>query len=369
METIQTIVIGAGVIGLAVARKLAMSGHEVLILETENRFGTSISSRNSEVIHGGIYYPPESLKAILCVRGKRQLYHYCRDHHIPHEKRGKWLLATSSEQLPALRQLQQNARQNGVDDLTWHNPEDVYRREPAVRCRAALFSPSSGIIDSHTLMLSLLADGESHGAILALNSPVTNLEKVPNGFLINVADEYSIQCRHLINCAGLRAVPLARTILDIPSLTTYFAKGNYFSLTCPSPFNHLIYPLPEAAGLGIHVTLDLQGRARFGPDVEWIENIDYRANENRVDTFYRAIRRYWPDLPDDSLQPDYAGIRPKLHGPGQPAVDFLIHGPTDHGIPGLVNLLGMESPGLTACLAIADHVCNKLRVGDDQQCR
>lgn len=368
MEQVECVVIGAGVVGLAVARALALQGREVLVLEAAGQIGTETSSRNSEVIHAGLYYPTGSLKARLCVAGKQALYAYCQERGIPHRRCGKLIVATQEAQRPALAALAQQAQANGVTDLVWLTPAESSQREPAVRCVAALLSPSTGIIDSHALMLSYQGDAERAGALFAFHSPVSGGAVTAQGIVLEVggAEPMQLLAQSVVNSAGLYAGSVAASLRGLPPASippSYYAKGNYYTLAGRSPFNGLIYPLPEAAGLGVHVTLDLAGQARFGPDVEWIEQIDYRVDPRRAEVFYHEVRRYWPDLPDGALQPAYAGIRPKLHGPGQPAADFVIQGPLAHGVPGLVNLYGIESPGLTAALAIAGQVA-ALLTGD-----
>lgn len=361
MEKIDTLVVGAGVVGLAVARQFAESGHEVLILEAAESFGTGISARNSEVIHAGIYYPTGSLKARLCVRGRQLLYAYCTERGISHQRCGKLIVATDESQHAALAGIVTHATANGVDDLHWLTAAEARAMEPALHCTAALHSPSTGIIDSHGLMLSLLGDAERAGALLAVNTPVRRVDIIPDGFIVHTP-EIALQARQLINCAGLGAQGLAARMdglacTHIPPLS--LAKGNYFSLQGRSPFSRLIYPAPEAHGLGVHLTLDLGGQARFGPDVEWVETEDYAVDPQRSGVFYAAIRRYWPELPDKALQPAYAGIRPKPHARGEATRDFLVSGPQEHGIAGLFNLFGIESPGLTASLALAEYVAEK----------
>ncbi|MDO8788494.1 MAG: NAD(P)/FAD-dependent oxidoreductase [Sulfuritalea sp.] len=362
MEEIECAVIGAGVIGLAVARKLAAQGREVLILEAEGAFGTGISARNSEVIHAGIHYPAGSLKARLCVAGRRLLYAYCAERGIGHRRCGKLIVATSDQQHAELGRIAAAASANGVDDLQLLSREEARALEPALECAAALLSPSTGIIDSHALMLSLLGDAERDGAVLAVNSPVLGGEIDDTGIILNIGSDtgeaMQLRARTVVNCAGLGAQGFARGLrgLDgqsVPSL--HYAKGNYYALAGRAPFSRLIYPVPEAAGLGVHLTLDLGGQARFGPDVEWIDSIDYSVAPDRARAFYAQVRRYWPQLADGTLLPAYAGIRPKPHAQGHAASDFLVSGPAGHGIRGLVNLYGIESPGLTACLALADH--------------
>jgi len=364
-ESVEAVVIGAGVVGLAVARALASAGLETLILEAGEGIGGESSSRNSEVIHAGIYYPTGSLKARLCVAGRSRLYAYCAEHGVEHKRIGKLIVAADDSQVPALQSLQAKAAENGVLDLAWIDRRNLEAMEPAVAGVAALHSPSTGIIDSHGLMLSYLGEAESAGAVLALRSPVAGGAITGNGFTLEIAGEepMSLDCRHLVNAGGLGAPGVARGLRGFdPALVggLYLAKGNYFVLTRPSPFTRLIYPMPEPGGLGVHLTLDLAGCARFGPDVEWVETIDYRVDPVRAGAFYRAIRRYWPALPDGALQPGYCGIRPKLSGPGGPAADFLVQGPASHGIPRLVNLFGIESPGLTASLTLADLVLAEL---------
>jgi L-2-hydroxyglutarate oxidase LhgO len=364
-ETSECIVIGAGVIGLAVARELAGQGRDVVVLEAAGAIGTGTSSRNSEVIHAGIYYDQGSLKARLCVRGKAMLYDYCESHGIPHKRLGKLIVATHEDQLAALEALHAKSRDNGVDDLEWLDAAAVARMEPALTASAALLSPSSGILDTHALMLGLQGDAEAEGAVVALGSPVLGGE-VGNGITVRVggAEPIALGCEILVNCAGLHAPEVAAGLdglapEHVPA--AYFAKGNYFVLTGRAPFSHLIYPVPEAAGLGVHLTLDMAGQARFGPDVEWISEIDYNVDPRRGDVFYEAIRSYWPDLADGTLEPGYAGIRPKIQAPGEPPADFVISGLEAHGVGGLVNLFGIESPGLTASLAIAQEVAHLLR--------
>ena len=370
MEKIDCAVIGAGVVGLAVARKLAAEGREVLILEAGSAFGTGISARNSEVIHAGIYYPAGSLKARLCVAGRAMLYAYCAERGIPHRRCGKLIVAGSEQQRGQLDRIAANARANGVGDLELLSGEAARVLEPALRCTAALLSPSTGIIDSHALMLSLLGDAERHGAVLALKSAVLGGEVADDGIVLDVGSDgggaMQIRAATVVNCAGLGAQSVALRLRGFPATSVpplHYAKGNYYSLAGRSPFSRLIYPVPEAAGLGVHLTLDLGGQARFGPDVEWIDRIDYTVAPERADAFYAEVRRYWPQLADGALVPAYAGIRPKLQAPDQPACDFLVSGPAGHGIRGLVCLYGIESPGLTACLALADHVVGSATPG------
>lgn len=366
IESVDCVVIGAGVIGLAVARALALSGREVIVLEAAASIGTETSSRNSEVIHAGIYYPSGSLKARLCVTGRQALYRYCKAHGVPHKTCGKLIIATTEQHVATLERLYAQAIKNGVDDLHWLTAAQAQAIEPAIHCVTALHSPSTGIIDSHALMLALQADAENAGALFAFLSPVTGGEVTSEGLVLEVGGDEPVRllAATVINCAGLHAGRVAHRLRGFPAERVpahYYAKGNYFVLAGRSPFNGLIYPVPEQAGLGVHVTLDLGGQVRFGPDVEWVEHIDYRVDPQRAEAFYAAVRRYWPELPDGALQPGYAGIRPKLQGPGEPAVDFVFQGPATHGVPGLVHLFGMESPGLTACLAIAEQVVSLLR--------
>lgn len=368
MDQVQCVVVGAGVVGLAVARRLTQAGREVIILEAAKAIGSGISSRNSEVIHAGIYYPSGSLKARLCVAGKAALYEYCAAHGVGHRRCGKLLVATDEAQVSKLDTLTAQAQTNGVHDLIRLSPRETQALEPKLHCVAALLSPSTGIIDSHGLMLSLLGQAEQAGAVLALNCPVLSGRCEDDGLVLQVGGDEptEIHADSVINCAGLGAVALAQGLagMDRASLPPlYLAKGNYFSLAGKAPFSHLIYPMPEAAGLGVHLTLDLAGQARFGPDVEWVTAENYQVNPERCTGFYAEIRRYWPELQDDALQPAYAGIRPKLQGPNGPATDFVIQTQAQHGVPGLINLFGIESPGLTASLALADEVFAQLELG------
>ena len=361
MERVDSIVIGAGVVGLALARHLALQGREVVVLEAEDRIGMGISSRNSEVLHAGIYYPAGSLKARLCVAGNRMLYAYCEAHGVDHRRCGKLIVATEDSQLEALRQLRSRAEANGVGDLQWLDAEEVRCLEPQLRAAAALLSPSTGIVDSHGLMRALCMDAEAAGAAVVLKSPVQGGRRATEGLEVTVGgdDPMTLRADHVFNCAGLGAQAVARSFEGIRRETIpplHLAKGSYYSLSGAAPFSRLVYPLPSQGGLGVHLTLDLGGQARFGPDVEWVDREDYDVDPRRADSFYAEIRRYWPGLPDGALQPAYAGIRPKLHGPGEIAPDFLIQREDIHGLPGLVNLFGIESPGLTACLALAAEV-------------
>jgi L-2-hydroxyglutarate oxidase LhgO len=361
VETVETVVVGAGVVGLAIARALALSGREVLILESKGAFGSETSSRNSEVIHAGIYYPTGSLKARLCVAGKWQLYDYCASRGVGLARYGKLIVATEESELETLAGLKAKAAENGVDDLTWLSREEVSAREPELHTVGALLSPSTGVVDSHGLMLSYLGEAEGAGAMLAYYAPVFSGEVRNSGMVLEVGGEspMTLSAREVVNAAGLGAPALGASLRGLdPALVPplFMAKGNYYTLARRSPFSSLIYPVPMKAGLGVHVTLDLGGQCRFGPDVEWIDSIDYDVDPARADVFYDAVRRYWPGLRDGDLEPGYAGIRPKLQRPGGAATDFLIQGPRDHNIAGLVNLFGIESPGLTSSLAIADMV-------------
>ncbi len=360
VEQVDAVVIGAGVVGLAVARALALQGREVLVLEAANAIGTETSSRNSEVIHAGIYYPQGSLKAQLCVRGKELLYAYCAERGIAHRRCGKLIVATSQAQRAQLDKILQHAAANGVNDLQLLTREQALALEPALDCVAALLSPSTGIVDSHGLMLALQGDMENHGGALALQSPVARAECRADGILVEAVDGTQLLARSVVNAAGMHAPDLARRFAGLGQEhvpRAYYAKGNYFTLSARAPFTHLIYPVPEAAGLGVHLTLDLGGQAKFGPDVEWVDAPDQLVvDPARCAGFYGEVHKYWPGLPDDSLAPGYAGMRPKISGPGEAAADFVIQGATVHGVPGLVNLFGIESPGLTSALAIGDHV-------------
>lgn len=361
MDEVECVVVGAGVIGLAVARALALSGREVLVLEAEGAIGTGTSSRNSEVIHAGIYYQAGSLMARLCVEGRRALYAYCAERGVPHRRCGKLIVATDAAEAGRLDGIRARAAANGVDDLAPLDRAGALALEPALACEAALLSPSTGILDSHAYMLSLRGDAERSGATFAFHSPVASGRVAGDGIALSVggAEPLDLRCRLLVNAAGLHAPALARALAGLPPETVpgaWLAKGNYFSLAGRAPFTRLVYPVPVPGGLGTHLTLDLAGQARFGPDVEWVEAIDYAVDPRRGDGFYAAIRRYWPALPDGALVPAYSGIRPKIVPPGAPGQDFAVRGPREHGVPGLVNLFGIESPGLTASLALADHV-------------
>jgi L-2-hydroxyglutarate oxidase LhgO len=373
MERVETVVIGAGVVGLAVARRLASAGQEVMVLEAANAIGTGTSSRNSEVVHAGIYYPPGSLKARACVAGRKALYAYCAERGVACKAVGKLIVAADAAQWDKLRATKRQAEANGVDDLRELTAAEAQALEPALACAGALLSPSTGIIDSHGYMLALQGDLEAAGGAVALNAPLLSARVDDDGFTLEVggAEPMRLGCRRLINAAGLEAWTVARALSRAgrPGVAAAvppqrYAKGNYFSLSgVRAPFSRLIYPVPEDGGLGVHLTLDLGGQARFGPDVEWSaedlrdsRGLDYRVDPARGDKFYAAIRSYWPDLPDGALAPAYSGVRPKLSGPGEAAADFMIQGPQDHGVAGLVQLFGIESPGLTASLALADAV-------------
>ncbi|MEX8520567.1 MAG: NAD(P)/FAD-dependent oxidoreductase [Leptothrix sp. (in: b-proteobacteria)] len=380
MERIDCAVRGAGGGGRAGARARARAGREVIVLEAADAFGTATSARNSEVIHAGLYYPSGSLKAQLCVQGRALLYDFCARHQVAHRRIGKLLVATDPAQHAKLAALQAQARANGVHDLQWLDAAQAAALEPALRCTAALLSPSTGIIDSHGLMLALLADAEAHGALLALRTAVQGGRATPQGIELRIATadgEMTVRARSVINAAGLWAPALARRLgLPVDALPlARFCKGNYFACSGKAAFSRLIYPLPDAAGLGVHVTLDLAGQMRFGPDTEWIEPaapgaadafppadaLDYRVEPQRVAGMADAIRRYWPGLPDEALAPAYAGVRPKISGALEAAADFRIDGPAQHGVAGLVNLFGIESPGLTASLAIAERVAAQVQ--------
>ena len=370
MEQVDCVVIGAGVVGLAVAREMALQGRETILLERENAFGTISSARNSEVIHAGIYYPKDSLKAKLCVQGNRLLYEYCRDHQVATQPYGKLIVASDEAQIDDLRAILYKAQNNGVPEIKFISGEEAKVLEPNLKCSAAILSSTTGIVDSHGYMLSLLGGFEDAGGMVAYQSPLISAkpigDKAQNGYLLEVggADGMQIQTQLLINCAGISAPAVAQKIEglskeQIPK--AYFAKGNYFSLSGKSPFNHLIYPIPEPGGLGVHLTLDMGGQAKFGPDVEWLDidqedQIDYTVDPKRGDGFYEAVRRYWPGLKDGSLQPDYSGVRAKIVPPNSPAGDFCFSTPQEHKMQGLYNLYGFESPGLTSSLAIARYL-------------
>jgi len=363
-ERVDALVVGAGVVGLAVARALALSGREVIVLERAAAIGTGTSSRNSEVIHAGIYYPAGSLKAQLCVRGREALYAYCVERGVAHQRCGKLIVANTASQLTGLPGIIARAADNGVGDLVQLSRQEARAMEPQLTCLGALHSPSTGIVDSHALMLALQGDLENCGGLVACHSGVRELAVTARGIQVESLDGTRLLARTVINAAGLHACELARKIRGLDARLMpkpWYAKGSYFTLAGRSPFSHLIYPAPEPeahlSGLGVHLTLDLEGQARFGPDVEWTASPDdLQVNPARAGAFFDEVRRYWPALPAGSLQPGYAGIRPKISGPHEPAADFWLQGPQEHGVPGLVNLFGIESPGLTSCLAIADRV-------------
>ena len=368
-EHVNCIVIGAGVVGLAIARRLAMAGHEVIVVEAADAIGTATSSRNSEVIHAGIYYAKDSLKAKLCVGGKWQLYEYCQSHGVPHANCGKLIVATSDEEIETLAGIKVRAADNGVDDLYEIGGNAAREMEPALTCASALMSPSTGIIDSHGVMLAYQGDAEDHGAMIAFESAVVGGEARDNNFEIRArladGEEYTLSCNLLINSAGLGAQGVAQGLQGlsaehVPPL--YYCKGSYFSLLGKQPFSRLIYPVPASASLGVHVTVDLAGQIRFGPDQEWIDDIDYDVDPQRAEVFYEAVRRYYPELPDNALIPAYSGMRPKIQAPDEAALDFMIQGPEEHGLAGLINLFGIESPGLTSSLAVADEVARLLDI-------
>ncbi len=375
MDRVDCVVIGAGVIGLAVAREMALQGRETILLERESTFGTISSARNSEVIHAGIYYPKDSLKAKLCVEGNRMLYEYCRTHHVATQPYGKLIVASDDSQLDDLQAILYKAQQNNVPEIKMITGEQAKSMEPELQCSAALLSASTGIVDSHGFMLSLLGGFEDAGGMIAYQSPLISAKpigsKAQDGFELEIggSDAMKIQTKLLINCAGMSAPAIAKKIEglaqeQIPK--AYFAKGNYFSLSGKSPFKHLIYPIPEPGGLGVHLTLDMGGQAKFGPDVEWLEiddenQIDYTVNPKRGESFYAAVRKYWPGLKDNALQPDYSGVRAKIVPPNVPAGDFCFNTPKDHGLEGLFNLYGFESPGLTSSLAIAKYLEGQIK--------
>jgi L-2-hydroxyglutarate oxidase LhgO len=361
MESFECLVVGAGVIGLAIARTLARAGREVIVVEAESGIGAGVSSRNSEVIHAGIYYPPGLVKTRLCVDGKAMLYAFCQEFGVAHKRCGKLLVAANAGEVDKLAALKAQAEANGVADLIWLSGEDARALEPALVAHRALLSPSTGILDSHAFMLALRGDAEAHGAIIAFETPVLAGQASEQGLVIETGGPtpMRIAADMVVNAAGLGAQALARSIGGMPAEAIpplHLAKGNYFSLNGRSPFSRLIYPMPTPGGLGVHLTLDLAGQARFGPDVEWVDAIDYDVDPERAASFYAAIRTYWPDLPDDALQPAYAGVRPKIARPGGSTTDFLLQTEKDHGVAGLINLFGIESPGLTASLAISDWV-------------
>lgn len=361
-EMLDCIVVGGGVVGLAVARRLALAGRDVTILEAENTFGTQTSARNSEVIHAGIYYPTDGQKAALCVPGKWMLYDYCRSRGIDHKQCGKYIVASHSDQMQELERINANGVTNGVDDLLFLDGNEMKKRQPWLRAHAAIWSPSTGIIDSHQLMMSLLADVEANGGTLVVNANVLAIDPSKDGHRLqveNAGEHVAVCAKTVVNSAGLGVIPLARNItgLDsrfIPGIE--YAKGSYFSYSGPTPFESLIYPIPTPGGLGIHLTLDQAGQARFGPDVEWVDEIDYAVSNEAKSRFLAEIADYWPSVKAEKLLPAYSGIRAKVMANGKEYHDFVFSGPEEHGIEGLINLFGMESPGLTSCLAIAEKV-------------
>lgn len=365
MPDIETLVVGAGVVGLAIARELAITGHSVMIVDRAMRIGSETSSRNSEVIHAGLYYPPGSLKERLCTDGRGRMYRYCAARGVPHARLGKLIFAAEQDQLHHLDKIEAAGRAAHVEDLKRLSPAQVRALEPELRCAEALLSPATGIVDSHALMEAYLGDAENAGAQLVLNTHVTRLERTGEGWSVWVVgeDRPVLTAANVINCAGLHAHRLAMATdglepAHLPAVR--FARGVYFTYSGRHPFSRLIYPVPQDGGLGIHLTLDLAGQARFGPDVEWIEEIDYGVDAGRHAAFLQAAGRIWPGIDGDRLIPGYAGIRAKLCGPGEPAADFRVDGPERHGLAGLVNLFGIESPGLTASMAIANLVREKL---------
>ena len=363
----QVLVVGAGVVGLAVARAAALRGHEVIVAEATKGIGNGVSSRNSEVIHGGMYYPTGSLRAHHCPRGRRMLYEFCASHGVPHRKCGKLIVATEDAEIAKMAAIQQQGEINGVEGLELIEGAKARAMEPALNCVAAVHSPETGIIDSHSFMRALQGDLEDRGGMIAFNTKIERLIHTQAGWVVRYSGSESgeLAVDAVVNSAGLGAQPLARRTEDYPETRVprlVLARGNYFGYAGRPVFSRLIYPAPRIdGGLGTHVTLDLAGRMRFGPDVEWIDEENYDVNPKRADSFYASIRRYWPGLKDGSLQPDYAGIRPKLTGPGEPAADFMVEGPAQHGLPGLVHLFGIESPGLTAALSLADDVAGYLQ--------
>ena len=364
MESVECLVVGAGVVGLAVARALARAGREVIVVESESGIGTGVSSRNSEVIHAGIYYPTGLDKTRLCVAGKAMLYAFADEFGVPHKRCGKLLVAVNESEVGKLAALKAQADANGVADLVWLSGKEARALEPALVAERALLSPSTGIIDSHAFMLALRGDAEAHGAMIAFETPVLAGRVGEKRLVIETggAAPMRVSAALVVNAAGLGAQALARSIDGMPAdriPPLHLAKGNYFSLSGRSPFSRLIYPMPTPGGLGVHLTLDLAGQAKFGPDVEWVDAIDYDVDPRRAESFYAAIRTYWPDLSDGALEPAYAGVRPKIARPGGSNTDFLIQTEEGHGVPGLINLFGIESPGLTASLAIADRVARR----------
>ncbi|MDE2198880.1 MAG: NAD(P)/FAD-dependent oxidoreductase [Rhodospirillales bacterium] len=363
MEEVDCVVAGAGVVGIAVARALAQAGREVLVLEAAEAIGTETSSRNSEVVHAGIYYPKDSLMAFHCVRGRRMLYAFCAERGVPFNNCGKLIVATSAAETEKLAGIKARAEANGVEGMALLDATAARALEANLHCTAALLSPTTGVVDSHAYMLALQGEAESAGAFFAFHSRIEGGRLDADGITLDIggADPMRLRARTLVNAAGLHAPALARSLAGMPSQLVpqiYYAKGNYFTLAGRSPFSRLIYPVPVPGGLGVHLTIDLGGQARFGPDVEWIDRLDYSVDPRRADSFYEAVRRYWPGLKDGALQPGYAGIRPKIVPQGAPGQDFVLQGRGAHGVPGLVNLFGIESPGLTAAISIAADVAS-----------
>jgi L-2-hydroxyglutarate oxidase LhgO len=361
----QVLVIGAGVVGLAVARAAALAGHDVIVAEATSGIGNGVSSRNSEVIHGGMYYPTGSLRARHCTRGRRMLYEFCASHGVPHRKSGKLIVATNEAEAAKIAAIQQQGVTNGVEALELIGGNAARDLEPALTCVAAVWSPETGIIDSHAFMLALEGETEDCGGMIAFETHIERLTPAAHGWSVRFAgaDSGALEVDAVVNSAGIGAQALARATDNYPAERVprlVLARGNYFGYAGRPAFARLIYPAPVDGGLGIHVTLDLAGRMRFGPDVEWIDGESYDVDPRRADMFYDRIRTYWPALEDGKLVPDYCGIRPKLTGPGEPAADFLIDGPAEHGLPGLVHLFGIESPGLTSALSIAEDVVAQL---------
>ncbi|MEO8006235.1 MAG: NAD(P)/FAD-dependent oxidoreductase [Betaproteobacteria bacterium] len=360
-EQVDCVVIGAGVVGLAIARELALAGRDVIVLEAADAIGTHTSSRNSEVIHAGLYYPKGSLKARFCVNGKGMIYSYCAGHGVPHSNIGKIVVAVTEDEIATLKGYVDKSVANGVHDLRWLTREELRELEPSVECVAGFLSPSTGIVDSHALMLAYQGDAENNGASIVLKSPVESGTVGADGIVLNVGGDepMTIACKSVVNSAGLFAQNVAHSIEGVPAASIppqYFAKAHYYTLAGKPPFRRLVYPVASNAHLGVHVTVDMAGQIRFGPDVSWVDGVDYTFDDAREPLFYEAIRKYYPGLKDGQLQPGYTGIRPKVSSPKEPAADFMIQGPKEHGVAGLVNLYGIESPGLTASLAIAEHV-------------
>lgn len=362
-DTIETLVIGAGAVGLAIARTLARAGHEVMIVEAAAEIGTETSSRNSEVIHAGIYYQAGTLKTRLCIEGRHMLYEFCRDFGVEARAIGKLIVATTEAEIPKLAALRDAASKNGVTNLEWLTQEEAARIEPEVTCKAALLSPSTGIIDSHGYMQALLGDAESHGAMLAVRTKFLSASRVGTGFEAGFEDgeggRFVLDCRNIVNSAGHGAHAAAAAIEGVDTALLpprFLAKGNYCSVSGRSPFSHLIYPIPVPGALGTHVTLDLAGRIRLGPNIEWVDSLDYSMSDEIVPEFAKACLQFWPSVTSREITASYCGIRPKLHGPDKAFADFVIAGPQQHGVKGLVNLFGIESPGLTSSLAIGRMV-------------